>query len=935
MKSVTLNTTIHAILGCRYLISFQAMIVFIVMCSFGRAEVNGPEQPSLLTEIEGVSEYRLPNGCRVLIYPDPSAQVLTVNMTILVGSRHEGYGETGMAHLLEHMLFKGTPKHPNIKEELKQRGASDMNGTTWYDRTNFYETLPATSENLDWALSMEADRLVNCYIRGQDLFSEMTVVRSEFEMNENSPQQMLMQRMNANAFEWHNYGKTVIGSQADIERVPVNSLRRFYQKYYRPDNVVLVVTGKVDATETLALAAKYFGSMETPKAPLEPTYTQEPNQDGERTVFLRRTGGTPVVGVVYHIPSASHADYPAVKVLSQMLGMEPNGILYREMVKTKQASQVTAMAMECHDPGMLLAMVTPNDESTEEPKVMQLASQLSALLETSFDQYLTDDLLAQAKADLDKTYEQSMLDSKSLAMTLSDWSAFGDWRLFFVNRDRVEQVSIDDLKRVTNEYLRASNRTTGIYLPTDQPKRSMIPATPDVEKIVKDYKSNKTVVSIDQAFEPKPLEIQKRIVEGKFDSGVKYSLLPKATRGNVFHMQLTLNYGTPNDFNTRDAINASSMLGPCMMLGTEKYSREQLDQLQTKYKTQMQITTEPGQFNLTLEGREEFFAETLDLIHELLRKPKFPESEFAQFKSSQLSEMSQIKNNPEMVAQIALGRALHPVDKSDLQYVPTFAEMFSELRKTQVDAVKNMYGLLSGCSGQLTMVGKFDQGTALKKINDLLADWNPDATFVQLEDKVFPIKTETIELKVRDQASALHLLGSSLKANIKDDDFAALTIAADILGGESLDSRLAREVRDVKGLSYQIGCQFQAGELDSAGQFTIFAAMNPKNKSALVSAIDEVFSALMKEGFTKEELQSSITTYEKRIEAFLSEDAGLCNVVHLYGRRGMSLLFLAERVDRVRNLSLEEVNAAAQKLLSLEAIRVLVGDFPESKENQK
>ncbi len=910
-----------------------AILTIFSLLPVSQGQENALSTP--IAEVEGVAEYRLPNGCRVLVYPDASAQVLTVNMTVLVGSRHEGYGETGMAHLLEHMLFKGTPKHPNVKEELKQRGATDMNGTTWYDRTNFYETLPASKENLEWAIEMESDRLINSFIRAEDLFSEMTVVRSEFEMNENSPQQILMQRMNASAFEWHNYGKTVIGSKADIERVPVYNLRRFYQKYYRPDNVVLIVTGKVDAKTVVETASKYFGALPKPASELEPTYTQEPNQDGERTVYLRRTGGTPTVGVVYHIPSASHSDYPAIQLLSQMLGMEPSGILFQDMVKSKRASQVSAMSMECYDPGMLTAMAALADDTADEKAVSALASQLAQLMESGLDKYLTPELLEQAKAALAKSYEKGLLDSKSLAMTLSDWSAYGDWRLFFVTRDRTERVSMDDLKRVAGEYLRASNRTTGIYLPTDQPLRSNIPATPKIENIVKDYKSSKAALSVDQVFEPKPMEIQKRLVEGALESGVKYALLPKPNRGNVFYLHLTLDFGTPTDFSTREALSATSLLGPCMMLGTEKFTREQLDRLQTKYKTQIQIMSQPGELTLSLEGREEFQTETLELVRELLRNPKFPEDDFSQFKSSQLTQMSQAKNSPEMMAQLALGRALNPVEKTDIQYVPTFQEMFSELRKSQLDSVKKAYGLLAGNHGHVAVVGKFDKDKMLKQLNDALTNWNQDAKFVRLESRVFPVKSETIELKARDQASAMYLRGTSLNANYKDDDFEALTIAADILGGASLDSRLAKGVRDEKGLSYQIGCQFEAGEFDSAGQFVIYATTNPKNKAALVKATDEVLGKLKQDGITEEELRSSITTYDKKIEAFLSEDGNLCSVVQKYIRRGVGLQYLAHRMDRVRGLTVEKVNAALKKLTSLDAVSVLVGDFPELSEVKK
>ncbi len=185
--------------------------------------------PRKVATVEGVSEYRLANGARVLLFPEASKPTITVNMTVLVGSRHEGYGEAGMAHLLEHMVFKGTPTFEDVPTALRDHGAS-FNGTTNRDRTNYFETLPATDENLEFAIHLESDRLVNSHVRYEDLVSEFTVVRNEFERGENSPQGVLSRRVMAAAFEWHNYGKTTIGNRSDIERVPIDNLQAFYRK---------------------------------------------------------------------------------------------------------------------------------------------------------------------------------------------------------------------------------------------------------------------------------------------------------------------------------------------------------------------------------------------------------------------------------------------------------------------------------------------------------------------------------------------------------------------------------------------------------------------------------------------------------------------------------------------------------------------------------
>lgn len=302
--------------------------------------------------VEGITEYRLGNGLRVLLFPDPSKQTTTVNVTYLVGSRNENYGETGMAHLLEHLMFKGSKQHPKLADEMAQR-FSAMNGTTYYDRTNYYETFPASKETLEWALRMEADRMVASRIAKSDLDSEMSVVRNEFELGENKPSSVLFERMMSTAYLWHNYGNTPIGARSDIENVPIERLQAFYRTYYQPDNAVLLVAGKFDPDETLALVAKTFGAIPRPARTIQATYTTEPTQDGERAVTLRRVGDVQVAGAVYHVPAATHPDYPAIAILSSVLGDTPSGRLYKALVEPGLATSVAAWDMALEEAGSM------------------------------------------------------------------------------------------------------------------------------------------------------------------------------------------------------------------------------------------------------------------------------------------------------------------------------------------------------------------------------------------------------------------------------------------------------------------------------------------------------------------------------------------------------------------------------------------------------
>ncbi len=235
--------------------------------------------PQKITSVEGITEYRLPNGLKVLLFPDASKPTVTVNMTYLVGSRHENYGETGMAHLLEHLLFKGTPTNPDIPKGFNQRGAQ-FNGTTNFDRTNYFELVQASDENLKWAIELEADRMVNSNIAKKDLDSEMSVVRNEYEIGENNPIQVLNKRMLSVAFDWHNYQNAPIGNRSDIENVKIENLQAFYRQYYQPDNSVLLIAGQFDEATALKLITSAFAKIPKPVRVLPKLWTVEPTQDG-------------------------------------------------------------------------------------------------------------------------------------------------------------------------------------------------------------------------------------------------------------------------------------------------------------------------------------------------------------------------------------------------------------------------------------------------------------------------------------------------------------------------------------------------------------------------------------------------------------------------------------------------------------------------------
>jgi len=539
-----------------------AGVGILAVCGGAFAAAAEPDGIRKVESIEGITEYRLDNGLKVLLFPDASKPTVTVNLTIFVGSRHEGYGEAGMAHLLEHMLFKGTPTHEDIPALLKARGAR-FNGTTWVDRTNYYETLPAGDENLEFALALEADRMVNSKILAEDLASEMTVVRNEFEQGENSPSSILMQRMIAAAYEWHNYGKSTIGNRADIERVPVENLREFYRRFYQPDNAMLVVAGTFDTDKALAAIVKHFGPLPKPQRKLNATYTEEPPQDGDRLVRLRRVGDVALVGLAYHIPAGGHDDFAAVEIMEGILSAESSGRLYKALVETKRASSVMGAAFSWHDPGILLLFAEVAQGN--EPDIV-----LDAMIDT-VDQLVQDGVTEQEveriRQQLLKQRELAAANTSRLAIQLSEWAAQGDWRLYFLHRDRLEKVTPDDVARVAKHYLKPDNRTIGQFLPTKSPERTIVPPTLDLAAVLKGY-TGREETAAGEAFDVSPKNIEMRTQRVTLPSGIPVAMLEKKTRARAVNIRIRLRYG--DERNLKGLAKAAELLPLMLTRGTRE-----------------------------------------------------------------------------------------------------------------------------------------------------------------------------------------------------------------------------------------------------------------------------------------------------------------------------------------------------------------------------
>lgn len=887
--------------------------------------------PKKITSVEGITEYRLDNGLRVLIFPDDSRPKVTVSMTVFVGSRHEGYGETGMAHLLEHMVFKGTPKHPNVPKALQDHGAQ-FNGTTNSDRTNYFETLTATDENLEFAIALEADRLVNSRVLREDLFSEMTVVRNEFERGENSPESVLGKRIVAAAYEWHNYGKTTIGNRSDIERVPIQNLQAFYRKHYQPDNAMVVVAGKLDEAKTLALVQKHFGAIPRPERVLEDTYTDEPEQDGERLVTLRRVGDVALVGIAWHIPAGPHPDFPPLQVLANILDDEPSGRAYKALVQTKKASSVSTFARGQHDPGLFFA----DAEIVKDQSLDEVKDTLISIVEKVGEEGVTEAEVNRSRGQILKMREMTATDTQRLAIQLSEWAAQGDWRLYFLNRDALEKVTPEQVKAVAAKYFKRSNRTVGVYIPTAEPDRVPVPSTPDVMELVKDYKG-RAAVSAGEAFDFNPKAIEARVQRMEIVPGAKVALLPKKTRGEEVYFTLTLHYG--NDQNLKGMETAAAFLASLMLRGTEHLSQQEMkDELD-----RLKATLSPGlgggrrsgpasgvgSLSFTIHTRRESLPAVLNILRQVLREPLLPADEFEVMRREQLTALESARTDPQALASRALVRTLAPYPPEDVRYNATIDEQIERMQNVKIEQVRELYrDFLGVTNAEVAIVGDFDKEPCLAILKETLAGWKAKQSFERVARPIVSLVPGTKqEIDTPDKANAVFYAGMLVPISDESPDYPALVLGNFILGGGSLSSRLGDRVRQKEGLSYGVGSAFNASSQDERANLMMVASCQAQNIGKLEVVMKEELDRLLAKGVTAEEVKNAKQGFLQNQQVSRSSDASIAASLNNMLFEGRTMAYEEELEQKIAALTPEQVSAALKKHIdSKRLVIVTAGD---------
>lgn len=942
-----------------------------------------PDGVEFVAEEEGTREYRLANGLKLLLVENRVAPVVTFLVLYKVGSRNEAVGHTGATHLLEHMLFKGTPtfnkeRNTQVAATLQRVGA-DFNATTWYDRTNYFETVP--SDKLELAVHLEADRMRNSFIADADRQSEMTVVRNELERGQNEPAMVLDEAVYATAFREHPYHHPTIGWRADVEHVPTARLKEFYDTFYHPNNATAIMVGDFERARALELVLKYFGALDASAGVIPEVYTDEPAQQGERRLVVRRSGELPLVQVAFRAPAAlghttvlSNAelaaralnppagnDIYALVTLAAALSSGVTSRLYQALVETELAVTADARVDQFRDPGLfnVYATATPEVEPREVEDVIhrELARVAAEGLSAAETEKAQRQIIAQTAYDRDGTH--------NVAMQMSEAEAVADWRFFKDYAANIARVTPEDARRVAEKHFTEDNRTVGWFLPkqpgangaSNSGMNGMSGAKDGdgsratAAKAVQTLRGEGARARHGWKFYRDPEGDDMASAGGPSSSGdkpdswrVDNAGAGFASRVARFELQtgaalLALeNSATPtvslrgslragSCFEPREKPGLASIVAGMLERGTRRRSKLEVAGELESVGAALDFGADPFAVQITGRSLAKDFPLLLRSLAEMLREPSFPAEELEKLKQQTIAAIREQQSDTRLRAYERLSQTIF--DEVNPFYTHSAERLMESVGSFTTADARDFYEKhYGGRSLILAVAGDARADEARQLFADAFGDFKgPESVDINVIDPAQQEGARREFVLLKDKANVDVLIGSAAPLRRDAADYYAAAIANSALGESTLSSRLGLQVRDREGLTYGIGSRFRAPSL-AAGPWYIAVSVNPSNiERALQSAL-AVLCEYVEHGIRPAELEDEKSSAIGSFKVSLATNAGLSAALWNAEFYRLGVDYIDRYPQLIGAVTREEVNAAIRKYFRPDHLTIVIaGDI--------
>jgi len=854
----------------------------------------------------GMSAYTLANGFKIILIPFPTASNVRVELLVKTGSKLEGYGETGMAHLLEHMLFKGAGSRKNIKEDLTALGAS-WNGTTNADRTNYFETLSSDPEKLDEVIRLEADRFIHAKFTKADLDSEMTVVRNELENSERNPSRLVMDALARNTFIWHGYSRSTIGARTDIENTSYEALRAFHRKHYRPDNAALIVSGNFDVQRVVALTTKLFSAAKNPSTAKPRNWTFDSPQALTQRSELYASVGTTVVASAWKLPGLSERDAHALDLAVTAVCDADWGSLRKELV-TNRGLAVTASCSTSTeaDYSRLMAFA----KAGQDADAQTLSNELIRHIQDMANKGVTQEQLERARLSEMNQIERAFDSHESIARIVSQYEVAGDWRLMFWVRDVVKSLQLEEANAALKKWVVATNRSDVLLRHTEATSPLVI--TPPA--LASTRVEGKSWPSIFSDADPAPkslVELSKSTRSFVLDGDkASASLIRRKTQGDKVWLVLENDYGTAETLSHRkNACTAASYL---MGFGGGGLTRDVLSRRMEELK---------ATWNLRLSGMSmEVPRKNLDKVFEILfsvwSEPLLPLNEFESYKSGLLASYESQLKSPVALADNATRLRFDNFPKGHWSKPKTYEEQIADAKSLSYEDVQRCVKDFAKIShARVGVVGNLHE-------QDIRALWvkaaltNSEMKYQRIADPTAPTKVDTALIRVdKPDTPNARVLGVAVVAlSRQSKDFPALQLAVEVMGGNA-SSLIWKELREKDGLAYSTGMQVSGSMMDDRTTIQLYATSASAQADKAMEKLKMVLQRVLDEGLSDADIARAKKTWVERRKAFLGRESNFASTLADALLDGYDFLARAKFDESIEQVTAKQATDVLRKYL--------------------
>jgi zinc protease len=879
---------------------------------------------SLVAEQAGIQEFRLNvNGLKIVLASDPAARVVAVVQHVNVGSRHEGAGNTGYSHLLEHMLFKGTPTHPvgsgHSYDDFMKRHGGIYNATTWLDRTNYFAKIPSFA--LDAYLGYEADRLRNANLTDADLVTEMPVVVDEFDIGENDPDQILDKRLTATIFAEHPYKVDTIGNRADVMKVTAASLKeRLYDVYYWPNNTTLIIVGGFDTVEALKMVVKHYGAIPSSPRPIPVPYTIEPAQLGEQHFVVRKPGDLPRVTVGYHVPQADHPDTLPLHVLSLLLGGTETSKLFRKLVNKGLAQIAYANAQATHDPGVLklYARLTPGTKPEVVERVMlreveRMRTKLVSATELKRAKVLNRAGTVHLRADKLK-----------FASNLSEHEACADWKWGEMYDDLFDAVTREQILDVAQRYLTAENRTIGYFLPKEEAEQPSEPDTKPAPAPAPAPNGGSNAPAPDSSAPAADTSFAGSVKKVVLSNGLTVLLQPTQSEGAI---GLSFATRAGRALAPVDKRMVAQMVASMLTEGSKKYSKARIAELTSEMLVKLNFGSTAFGSEVATHVVPSDLPRFLDLLADVVRNPLFAQAELDLLKTSLAAILETEKQTPAARANTTLMQSFYA--PGDAHYVADVEAREAQLAAVTADDLRAFHSRYYSPQGTvLSVVGKFDADAVLKAIESKFGSWTGDAIPAPQAVPHTAGKQANVRINIDGKDNLSILVGLPVDLSADSPDYVAALLANKALGGDTLTSRLGHEIREKRGLTYGITSNFR-DPATAGGLWVINMTTNAGKLAQALPLITQVVEGYVRDGISVAELDAEREAMRNQFALVLDTPVNVARQLSSAEQSGEGFAKLDTFDSRVAALTKEQVDEAIRKYFRMaDAVTVVAGTLP-------